>query len=232
MSYYMTKNFATKIEELRWHFYRLNLVDKLDFIEKLQTRPPENVINYPKYRKFVNECIKNYNTEVRRHNSRVRMQELRAYFRGLNFPTKLEFIKKLQASPPAVKNHPKYRRFTNECVWEYNSEVRRRNDIVIRKGGPWMIKEVIQPDVAVAENTAIGTQTDWPDSDHIDTRPENWDYDAVTTLLDAQVEQMHYYGASCDNCRHLGQDYCENFSRILPHWKERGYNLCQKWEPR
>ena len=229
MSYYLTKDFATKIEELRWHFYRLNLLEKLDFIEKLQTRPPENVINYPKFRKFVNECIQNYNVEVRRHNSRVRMQELRAYFRGLNFPAKLEFIRKLQAKPPAVKNHPKYRRFTNECVWEYNLEVMSHNEAVMRKGRAWVRSS---PRPAAAEEVAESALAVPAESSHIETKPENWDYDAVTALLDAQVEQMHYYGATCDNCRQLGRDYCDNFSRILPRWKEKGYNLCQKWEPR
>lgn len=198
-SYIPSKNFELKIEELRWYFRSLGLVEKLKFIGNLQNNPPEDTKNYPIFRKFVNECIRIYNSEVRKHNSEMRMKDLRAYFNELNFPTKLEFIRKLQATPPAIRNQQKYRGFTNECISDYNAEVRQRNFRIINN--------------KVARNPH--------DAANI-----------ISTQFDAKVAQLHYYGSSCRNCRHLNKEYCGSFSGILPSWKEKGYNVCQKWEQR
>ena len=236
--YYAPKDFAAKIEELRWHFYYKDLLGKLHFIEKLQTRPPKDVRDDPRFRRFVNECIRNYNSEVRRHNSYVRMQELRAYFRGLNFPTKLEFIRKLQTNPPEVRNHPKYRRFTNECIIDYNAEARYRNQRLIereraRNNPPPVVAPAPAPAPDFDEIPPLGGYEGiQPATEPAGPREDFWEYDAEAAILDAKVEELHHNGASCSNCRHLGREFCDNFGRILPRWSEKGYNVCQLWEPR
>jgi hypothetical protein len=222
------KGFAAKIDELRWHFSELNLLEKQKFIENLQNNPPEDTKNHPKFRKFVNECIENYNTLVKRHNSEVKMQDLLTYYDGLNLPKKLDFIQKLQETPPEIKSQPRYRNLANKCIADYNAEVRRRNLHVLdieRAGGPKAVSLA-----KISKNVQ-------KDEQHMEeaSRPEavqiaDWSFDGVRAQLDAQVEQLHYYGSSCDNCRFLDSDYCDNFSRILSRWKERGYNVCQKWE--
>jgi len=250
MSYYYTpRDMTTKIEELRWHFYGKDLVGKLHFIDKLQTRPPKEVRDHARYRKFVNECIRSYNAEVRRHNSAVRMQELRAYFRGLNFPTKLEFIRKLQSNPPEVRNHPKYRRLTNEFIHEYNTEARRRNHILIERARmqnslpPQVALEIFEAPAPKAPESLQVPQERIYEAIHynepaqydqpvVGSTEDNWEYDAVAALTDAKVEELHHNGASCGNCRHLGREYCDNFGRILTRWMQKGYNVCQNWMPR
>jgi len=232
--YYPNKDFMAKIEELRWHFQGKDLLGKLHFIDKLQTRPPIDVRQDPRYRRFVNECIRSYNTEIRQHNSQVRLQEMRIYFRSLDFPTKLGFIRKLQAKPPEIRNHPKYRIFANECIREYNAEARRHNERLIE-----LERARDNPPPIAAPPRRIVKKRRSPDgyestytSEPPDAHESNWKYDPVEALLDARVEELHYNGASCSNCRHLGRQHCNDFGRILPRWMDRGYNVCQIWEPR
>lgn|GEM_PF-4374889 len=128
MAYFETNDFVAKIEQMRWYFGGLELPRKLEFIQKLRSTLPEDAGGFPQYRKFVNECIQDYNEKVRRHNSDVRIQELRGYYNELNHPTKLAFIEKLQEHPPEIRNHSKYRKLANDCIEEYNTEARRRNN--------------------------------------------------------------------------------------------------------
>jgi len=106
---YTEGDFSSKIENLRRYFGRLNLSARQEFVENLQKSPPEELKNYPKYKKFVNECIRGYNYAVKNHNSKVNIDDLRTYFQELNFPNKLEFIQKLQTNVPKIKNQSRYR---------------------------------------------------------------------------------------------------------------------------
>jgi len=208
--------FDTKIDELRWYFTQLDLSAKQVFIGNLRNNPSEETSSHPKFRKLVNDCIKEYNADVRKHNSEVRLQDLRAYFDGLEHPGKLEFIHKLQENPPEIKNQPKYRSFANKCIATYNADVRLHNLKIMdmmRYPGPRPI-----PRPAGGARLVADVPAEVPG------------HNLASAQLDAKVEQLHYYGSSCENCRHSGHRHCGDFSAILPRWREMGYNVCLKWE--
>jgi len=212
---YTASDFASKIEALRWYFGRLSLPAKQEFIRNLQYSASTHLKNYPKYRKFVNECVAAYNADVKKHNSEVQLQDLRAYFDDLNFPSKFEFIQKLQTSPPEIKNQPRYRKLTNEAVADYNTEIRQYNRQIME------IRELQKPRPVSRNKVAKNIPTD---RDRV--------YSEVAAQLDAHIAHLHYYGCSCKNCLHLNRGHCNNFAAILPRWRQEGYDVCQKWEHR
>jgi len=57
---------TNEIQKLRTHFYRLNTEQQRKFVEDLQHRLKNS--NNPEYKKFLNECVRHYNSETQVHN--------------------------------------------------------------------------------------------------------------------------------------------------------------------
>ena len=231
-AHFTPKTFDDKLNDLRHYFYWLDLPSKQVFIGNLRNNPTDEVKNYPKYRKFLNECIKEYNAQVKHHNSEVRLQDLRAYFDSLGLSTKQEFIQKLQENPPEIKGQPKYKRFTNEVIADYNAEVRRANLHILDAELEKMRRvQYVAAQQASRLQRAQG-QSRGQNQAPGQNQSQKADGDALKTQLDTHVAQLHYYGASCNNCRHLDMIHKCNVGIVLSRWKAEGYNVCEKWERR
>ncbi|MDR2183410.1 MAG: hypothetical protein LBE55_04480 [Clostridiales bacterium] len=227
-AHFTLKNFDQKLNELRYYFYSLDLPSKQVFIGNLRNNPTDEIKNYPKFRKFLNECIKEYNRQVKHHNSQVRLQDLRAYFDGLSLPTKRDFIQKLQDSPPEIKNQPKYRRLANEVVADYNAKVRLRNLEFIDA----LLEKSRRQRRTAAKQDVKSAQTDQAPQAQAQTSVPDIDKGQEDARLDAIVAHLHYYGASCANCRFFHPSHRCNVGIVFSRWKREGYNVCEKWARR